>query len=83
MTAPNISRPADVPAAHTHDSDYAADTCPICFPSAEPAVTAEAASDDIPVSPPDLHRLVLLALPVTPDDDEFVERMRAASEGGT
>lgn len=39
-------------------------------------------SDHIPVSPPDLHRLVLLALPITPDDDVFVERMRAASEGG-
>ena len=40
------------------------------------------ASDHIPVSPPDLYRLVLLALPVTREDDEFVERMRAASEGG-
>ena len=31
---------AQVPAAHAHDSDYEADTCPICFPDAAPVDTA-------------------------------------------
>lgn len=36
---------ACVPAAHTHDSDYAADTCPICFPNAGPVVTPDQAAE--------------------------------------
>ena len=45
-------------------------------------LTPVPASDHIPVSPQDLRRLTLLALAVTRDDDEFVQRMTALWEGG-
>ena len=52
-------------------------------PGNVPAASKPApASDHIPVSPPDLHRLVSLALAVTEDDAGFVEAMRALAEAG-
>ena len=56
--------------------------CPRCLKWFGAEFGEDDASDHIPVSPPDLHRLVSLALAVTEDDAGFVERMRAASEGG-
>lgn len=62
--------------------------CPHCLKwfgaefGEDTVVTEQADSDHIPVSPQDLRRLTLLALPVTREDDEFVQRMTALWEGG-
>ncbi len=45
-------------------------------------LTSDPDSVLVPVTPPDFHRLVSLALAVTEDDAGFVERMRAVAEPG-